>query len=209
MATLQKTAKTLHELISEDAAVQAAQQRLDRATTKQAEAQAEVCRLHEQLAEIRERGTAAMAETLLYSDDVDEDNSSTEIHKQITAAQNLADAWAQAVKAGQRELESARLAAADKLYQQHRPEYLAIVKRQVDLLAALAQVVGEESVFVQRFAAVGYFLESEMLPPVTRVLRLALLKNSSLFAYVDRLLERKVLTSSDVPESLRRGWGVS
>lgn len=150
-----------------------------------------------------------MAETLLYSDDVDEDDSSTEIHKQITAAQNLADAWAQAVKAGQRELESARLAAADKLYQQHRPEYLAIVKRQVDLLAALAQVVGEESVFVQRFAAVGYSLESEMLPPVTRVLRLALLKNSSLFAYVDRLLERKVLTSSDVPESLRRGWGVS
>jgi vacuolar-type H+-ATPase subunit I/STV1 len=209
MATLQKTAKTLHGLISEDSTVEAAQQRLDRATTKQAEAQATVCRLHEQLAEIRERGSAALAEVLLHSDDVDEDDSSTEIHKQLTAAQNLADAWAQAVKAGQRELESARLAVADRLYQQHRPEYLAIVKRQIDLLASLAQVVDEESAFVQRFAAVGYSPESELFPPVARLLRLALLKNSSLFAYVDRLLERRVLTLSDVPESLRRGWGVS
>jgi len=209
MTTLQKTAKTLHGLISEDSAVQATQQRLDRAITKQAEAQAEVCRLHEQLETIRERGTAAMAEALLYSDDVDQDDSNTEIHKQLTAAQNLTDAWAQAVKAGQRELESARLAVADRLYHHQRPEYLAIVKRQIDLLTALAQIVDEESAFVQRFAAVGYSPESEMFPPVTRVLRLALLKNSSLFAYVDRLLERKVLTSSDVPESLRRGWGVS
>lgn len=201
------SATELTKRISEDPSVKVAQQRLDRAITKRNEAQAEVDRLSEQATAIRKRGQAATAELLLYSDE-DEFEPGAEIFAQLNEARNRHEIWERAAVLGQKEVETARMAIADQLYREARPEHIGIIKRQLELLAALAEVVAEEAALIHRFVSIGYLPSSEMFS-LCSSLRYALQSNSSLAAYVQGLIDRKILEPGDLPGAMRKSWGVS
>jgi hypothetical protein len=198
-------ADAIRKQIETDPAVQAAGQRLARAHTRLAEVQAEIDRIMNELERSKKLETDERAARMLYDDDVTDQAIET-----LTAALNktreTADLLQRAVRLGLAEADHARMAAAGKVLEDLKPE---LKQRQRDLIGRYASAALAIKDYRDRLAHLrsgGIVLDMDHV--YAGSLTSGAEYNSPFFTWCESLIGRGLLQWSDIPEPLRRAWGV-
>jgi len=186
--------------------VVAAEQRLAKVRIRFQAAEAEIERIRVQIDTSRSLELNEMAQTLLYDGDAD-GLAIESLQTELSKAQETAALLAKAVKLGEQEFDFAKRNVASTVLQGLQPELKARQAALIGKYAECAIATREYRELLLNLQAAG--VEPSFDHFYTGGLSNAAEHNSNFFTWCASLIERGLLAKADIPESLRKFWGMA
>ena len=195
----------IYKQITNAPEVTAAEQRLANVRNRLKAVEAEIERLQNQIDTSRTRETNELASAMLHGGD-DSDDFAT-LETELTKLREQAVLLQKAAKLGENEYDFARRSKAGEVLQGLQPELKARQAALIGKYADVAIATREYKDLLSSLSSVGIAASPDHI--FSGSLDNATYHNSSFFTWCDSLIARGLLAKADIPESLRKFWGMA
>lgn len=199
-------ADAIRKQIETDPAVQAAGQRLARAHARLTETQAEIDRITTELERSKKLETDEQAARMLYGDD-GTDQAIETLTAELNKTRETAELLQRAIRLGLAEADHARREASGAVLRELEPELKQQQRALIAQYANCAITIRDYRDRLSRLQSAGVMADNSHV--FTGNLADATRHNSAFFAWISILIERKLLSWDDIPNDLKRAWGVA